>query len=76
MEKLVEDIIIGDVFFVNDVVKVRLKKNQQSVSTKVKNLTLVDFYSVNGEGRGFVTKDENENEFRFSKACGTYLTVL
>lgn len=41
-----------------------------------KKLKVIGNYEVNGEGIGFIVIDENKEESKFSKSCGTYLTIL
>lgn len=47
----------------------------ETVEKEGKPFLITDTYEVNGEGRGFITSDENGKEHRFPATCGTYLTV-
>lgn len=48
----------------------------ERVKYKEKTLLITDIYNAEGEGRSFISTDENGKEFKFSKSCRTFLILL
>jgi hypothetical protein len=83
MEKLVEDILIGDKLEITEDMYYLLK-NINKLEDEInivgnrkligKTFSVVDTFKVNGEGKGFIIND-GVKTYRFPKACGTYLEI-
>jgi hypothetical protein len=71
LEKLVEDIKLFDWIIVNEDVQKRL----DGFVLLETPLLVVGFNEVNGEGKGFIVMD-GENQYRFARTCGTNLRVM